>query len=82
MSDEQPWTFGQSPYMNTEEARVYLRQSSREAFVKWARRHNVTLLQRGRQLLVDRRELDAALRGPKRRRRNLELLRSGTGGPR
>lgn len=84
MSDESNplWTFGKSPYMDTEEARIYLRKPSREAFRRWAERHGVTILRCGRRLLVDRRELDRVLQGPKRRRRNLELLRSGTGGPR
>lgn len=77
MDNEQPdWTFGKSPYLDTEEARVMLRKPSREAFVKWAHRHGVTLLHCGRRLLVDRRELERALQGPKRkpRRALLELV--------
>lgn len=61
---DKAWTFGKSPYLTTDEAAEYLRQPTRDAFRKWAQRHGVTLLRRGRTLLVDRRELDRVLQGP------------------
>lgn len=61
-ADPKPFTFDKSPYLNTEEASVYVCCPTAEAFRKWARRHGVTFLHRGRRVLVDRRELDAKLR--------------------
>jgi hypothetical protein len=47
--------------MDTQEAAAYVRCPSREAFRKWARRHGVPFIYRGRVVLVARRDLDRVL---------------------
>jgi len=53
-------------YLSTEEAAQYVGRPSREAFIKWARRHDVPLRKpspKARVLVVKKGDLDWALRG-------------------
>ena len=51
-------------YLSTEEAAQYVGRPSREAFRKWARRHNIPMRKPdgGRTLCVKKSDLDWALR--------------------
>jgi excisionase family DNA binding protein len=52
-----------SPYLTSEEARVYLRLGSESALYRLIREHRLPVCRRGRLYLFDRRELDAWARG-------------------
>ena len=51
-------------YLSTEEAAQYVGRPSREAFIKWARRHNIPMRRPhgGRTLAIKKSDLDWALR--------------------
>jgi hypothetical protein len=50
-------------YLDTNEACVYARFLTLDAFYTWVRRHSVPKLKRGRSLLFLRRDLDDVLQG-------------------
>jgi excisionase family DNA binding protein len=52
-----------SPYLNTQEAIIYLRLPSAASLYALIREHRVPCLRRGRLYLFDKRELDAWVRG-------------------
>lgn len=58
-------TLDRDVYLSTDEAAEYVGHPSRDAFIKWARRHDVPLRKpsaRARRLIVRKGDLDWALR--------------------
>lgn len=53
----------ESPYMTAEETARYMRCPNVRAFYEWRKTHPLPECRRGRQLLFDRRVVDAFLRG-------------------
>jgi excisionase family DNA binding protein len=71
LASEPPQRQPDSPYLKADEAAVYLRFASTDAFYQAIRTHNIPLVRRGRTLLFTREQLDRWMAGESR----VELLR-------
>lgn len=49
------------PWFNSATAAAYLQISNADAFRKWAKRHSIVFLYRGRRVLVAKADLDRAI---------------------
>lgn len=57
---------GHGPWLTMEEATARLRFKSRFGIYKWIAANGIERMRRGRQWLIAKRDVDAALRGDKR----------------